>query len=321
MRMILAYMFSAIVSLTMSAQQKEFEGIISYKPELRSKSEVISDKALKSMAAFGNTRTVFIKQGNYKQVSGICTIYYITKDQRAYNKFNSLDTLYYVDYSSDTAVVTNISRSEEKRNIAGFECRSMTIQTSEAIRKYYYAPALYMNPEYDKNNRIERFDVFAKETSSLYLDYSEETKLYSLSLSCTRVQQTEVADSVFELPALPQKKFVYEELITPAEFTRAGGWAKYIETSIDKELASKYINIPKGEAMASQTVHVKFLLNEYGRVSYAVVENEKEVHRKLAEEALRVVNASPPWKPALIYGTEKTIFWVKVPITFQSARK
>ena len=50
---------------------------------------------------------------------------------------------------------------------------------------------------------------------------------------------------------------------------------------------SKYINIPKGEESASQTVYVKFLVNEYGRVSNAFVENEKEVHRKLAEEALR----------------------------------
>ena len=86
-------------------------------------------------------------------------------------------------------------------------------------------------------------------------------------------------------------------------------------------MLGKYINIPKGEEVASQTVYVKFMINEFGRVSNAVVENEKEVHRKLAEEALRVVNASPPWKPAIIYGSEKTVYWFRVPITFQASKK
>lgn len=321
MRIIATHIFSIIFCLTISAQQKEFEGIIFYKTELRSKSEVLSDKVLKSIAAFGNNKTVYVKQGNYKQISGKCTTYYISKNQKVYYHFNSLDTLYYLDYTSDTTVVTNVSKSEEKRNIAGFECKSITIQSGDAIRKYYYSPVLYMNPEYDKNNRIGRFDVFAKETSSLYLDFSEENKIYSLSENCTRLQQTEVADNVFELPALPQKKFVIEELINPPEFMRTGGWTKYLETNINNELGSKYINIPKGEEVASQTVYIRFLVNEYGRVSKAVVENEKEVHRKLAEEALRLVNASPTWKPATIYGSEKTIYWLRVPITFQVAKK
>ena len=316
------FLLSVLISSSLHAQPgKDFEGIISYTSEVRSKSEIISDKALKGMTAFGNTKTVFVRHGNYKQVSGICSTWYITKDQRVYYKFNALDTLYYRDYTSDTTTVTYIAKPEEKRTIAGFECRPITIRSSDATWKYYYAPALYMNPEYDKNNRIGRFDVFAKETSSLYLEVSEETPMYSSRETCTRVEPTEVADNVFELPALPQKKFVLEELITPPEFTRKGGWVKYLETNTDNLLASKYINIPKGEKMASQTVYVKFLVNENGKVSNAFVENEKQVHPKLAEEALRVVNASPPWKPAIIYGSEKTIYWYMVPIMFRVARK
>jgi hypothetical protein len=320
-RIILTYMFSVIFCLAISAQQKDFEGIIHYKGELRSKSEVISDKALKAMVAFGNEKTVYFKHGDYKQVSGPYTIYDITKDQRRYYKFNSLDTLYYADYTSDTSILTDISKSEEKRSIAGYECKSITIKSSDATRKYFYAPALYMNPEYDKNDKIGGFDAYTKETSSLYLEITIDNKVYTQKESCTHVQRTEVADSVFKLPVLPLKKYVIEELITPPEFTRTGGWTKYLETSIDKELGLRYINIPKGEEVVSQTVYVKFLVNEYGRVSNAFVENEKEVHRKLADEALRVVNASPPWKPAIAYGSEKTIYWCRVPITFQVSKK
>src|SRR5437764_9782152 len=298
------------------AQQKDFEGIIVYKTDLRSKSEIISDRALRNVIGLRSEETVFIKHGNYKQVSGRSTSYYLTKDQRAYLKYNGVDTLYYIDYSSDTTTVTNVSRSNEKRNIAGFECSLLTIQLGGATKRYYYAPALHMNSDYDKNNKIDRYDVFARETSSLYLALYQENKTFSLAQTCTKLQQAPIDDSVFQLPKLPEKKFNYDEMVVPPEFNRTGGWTKYLQTNLNGQLAAKYLKLPKGEQMVSQQVMVLFLVNEYGRVSNAEVLNKKEVHPKLAEEALRAVNESPPWKPATFLG-EKTIFWLKIPIMFE----
>ncbi len=306
---------------TLVGQPKNFEGIIYYKTTIKSKSELISEKVIKNMLGIGNDATVWIKQGNYKQTNGLSDMYFINKDQRVYIKFRNLDTLYFLDYSSDTSTVIKVLKPDEKKTIAGLECKQLTVQLSDATHKYYYSPTLYMNPEYDKNNTIGRHDIFAKETSSLYLGYEDETKSYSLSEVCTRLQQTLVPDNIFELPKLPQKKFSLNELSTGAEFTRTGGWSKYLGTSIDAKVAAKYLKIPKGEEMATQTVIVKFLLNEFGRVSFAEVENKKDVHPKLAEEALRVVNASPPWKPATIYGGEKIIYWLRAPIIFQVTKK
>lgn len=303
------------------SQQKNFEGIITYRVEAKSKTELISDRVIRNILAMGNEMIVFIKNGNYKQISNGFIGYYVPKDQQVYIKYNNIDTLYYVEYSFDSTTVKKIMKSDEKKIIANFECKTITIEASDAIRKYYYTPALYMNPEYDKNNSIGKFNVFMKETSSLYLASSEERKEYSLSLTGVRVQQTEIPDSVFELPKLPIKKFVLDELITPPEFTRPGGWENYLVKSIDREVGSKYIKLRKGEDSASQKVIVKFLVNEYGRVVFAEVENKKEVHPKLAEEALRVVNASPLWKPAVIYNSEKTIFWLRAPITFLVTKK
>ncbi len=268
----------------------------------------------------GNDVTIWIKHGNYRQKSGFCDTYFITKDQRVYFKFKNLDTLYYVNYNTDTSIVTKVSKSDEKKNIAGFDCKLLTVKCGDVTRKYYYAPALYMNSEYDKNNTLGRYDVFAKETSSLYLEYSEDAKAYSTLQTCTMIKQTQVSDSFFTLPRLPQKIFSIEDLTIPPEFTRSGGWEKYIQTNLDKEVGAKYLPIAKGKEMASETVIVKFMVNEYGRVAYSEVENRKEVHPKLAEEALRVVNASPLWKPATIYGGEKIIYWLKQEITFQTTK-
>jgi Gram-negative bacterial TonB protein C-terminal len=224
--------------------------------------------------------------------------------------------LYYLDYNSDTTAVTLVSRSDEKRTIAGVECKLLNVKLGTTTRKYFYAPSLYMNPDYDKNNTIGRYDVFAKEASSLYLGFEEENKSYSLVENCVRLQQTAVNDSVFNLPDLPRTKFSAEELVVKPEFARAGGWEKYAAANLDGKVAAKYLKVPKGEQMVSQQVIVMFLVNENGKVVSAEVINKKEVHPKLAEEALRVINESPLWKPATFFGGKIT-WWVKAPITFE----
>ena len=307
--------------VSLFGQQKEFEGIVYYKSAVKSNSELFSEKVIKSMFAIGNEMKVWIKKGNYKQSSGQADTYYLTKEQKIYIKFKNLDTLYVLNYSADSSTVKKISKQGDKRTIAGFECKPLKIELDNATNKYYYAPDLYMNPEYDKNNTIGRYDIFAKEASSLYLYSESETKTYTTSETCYKIQQTAISDSIFLLPDLPQKNFSIDELTIAPEFKKNGGWEKYILSSVNNEVALKYLKIPKGEGIASQTVIVKFLVNEFGRITYAEVENKKEVHAKLAEEALRIVNSSPLWKPPTIYGGEKSVFWLKIPITFQVANK
>lgn len=315
MKKAITLLFNALC-LTVFAQQKDFEGVMTYRVEVQSKSELISNRAIMNLLATGNTMTIAIKHGNYRQTSGVTDSYFISRDQKVYLKFKGVDTLYYLDYDSDTTAVTQVSKSEEKRNIAGVECKLLTIKLGSITRKYFYSPGIYMNPDYDKNNTIGRYDVFARETSSLYLGFEEENKSYSLAENCVRMQQAAVNDSVFNLPDLPRKKFSAEELVVKPEFARSGGWEKYAAANLDGKVAAKYLKVPKGEQMVSQQVIVMFLVNENGKVVSAEVINKKEVHPKLAEEALRVVNESPLWQPATFVGGKIT-WWVKAPITFE----
>ncbi len=305
--------------LPATAQQKDFEGTVEYKKEVKSKVEGVSDKVMKTILAASDHLTVFIKEGRYLLRSDINDQYFIPKKERVYIKFKAIDTLYYIDYSSDTSTLISVSKLNEEKTIAGQLCKSILLRTSSSTKKYFYSPALYMNPEYDWNNKIDRYDVYTKETSSIWLACYEEGETYSLSYNCTRLEQKNIDESIFELPKLPEKKFSIETLSKPAEFTRSGGWVKYLISSINPEVAAKYLKIPKGEKEATQTVIVRFLISEFGRVSNAEVINKKDVHPKLAEEAVRVVSGSPPWKPATIYG-QKTIYWYKQPLTFQASK-
>lgn len=306
--------------LTIAAQSKDFEGVAVYKIDIKSKTAGVSDRVCRNMLAFGDSMTVIIKQGNSKQITGPADIYSITKDQKVYMKFRGIDTLYYMDYSSDTTTVLEVLKSEEKKTIAGFECKMITIKSPGAARKYYYAPSIYVNPEYDKNNKIGRYDAFVKETSSLYLGYDEDNASYNLGQTCTRLQQQPVDNSVFELPKLPRKIFTAESITVQPKFNRSGGFDKYLQLNLDPAIGAKYLKIPKHEESATQTATVLFMINENGRVSNVSIVNKDEVLPKLAEEAIRVVSASPPWTPASVLG-EKVIFWYKQLITFAVSKK
>jgi len=320
MRKTITSLLANILCVAMLAQSKDFEGVAVYKVDITSKTEGVKDKIWKTMLALGDSVVVFIKQGNYKRSSGMSDEYQISKDEKAYLKFKGIDTLFYVDYSSDTTGLVNVLKTGEQKNIMGFECKSINITTPSSTTKYFFSPSLHLNPEYDKNNKIGRYDVYTKETESVWLAQYEENKSYALSQTCTRLEQKSIDETIFELPKLPQKKFSPESVSKPPEFTRSGGWLKFLQVNLNAELGAKYIKIPKREETASQTIMVIFLINEFGKVLNAEVINKKEVHSKLAEEALRVVNSFPLWKPATIYG-EKTIFWYKMPITFAVSKK
>ena len=308
-----------ILSVTIFAQPKEFEGRIIYKTNIQSKVPGVENKIWQNIMALGDNMTSFVKQGHYKIITGLSDQYFIPDKQRVFIKFKSIDTLYYMDYSSDTTSVLSVSKTGAGKTIAGYSCNPIIIKTYGAERKVFYSPALYLNPEYDKNNTIGQLNVLTRETSSIWLESTTETQSYTISNSCTQIVQENINNNVFDLPALPQKKFVIEEIMQPATFKRTGGWLKYLNSNLDGSVGAKYVKIPRGEKEATQTVMIRFMVNERGMVMNAEVLNKKEVHSKLAEEALRVVTSSPLWAPATIYG-EKSIYWQTQPISFQVSK-
>lgn len=144
------------------SQPKEFEGRIVYKTNIQSKAPGVENKIWHIVLATGENITSFIKQGNYKLVTGRCDQYFIHDKQKVFLKFKAIDTLYYMDYSFDTSVVTNISKTGAGKTINGYSCNPITLKTLNAERKYFYAPALYLNPEYDKNNTIAQLNVLSR---------------------------------------------------------------------------------------------------------------------------------------------------------------
>lgn len=298
------------------AQQKDFEGTITYSIETKSNVPGINDQIWKTMLGLGDKLEVAIKEGNMRRTTVFGDEYYIPQKQRVYLKFKNIDTLYYLDYASDTTQVIKVEKKADQKNIAGIDCKAIVITTSKGSIKIFYAPSLYLNPEYNKDNKIGRYDVFTRETGSIWLAYTEENKAYVLTQQCTSIKQSAVDDVVFNLPALPEKKFTYEAISVPARFAGSGGWNKYLQSNLKGDLAGKYLKIARDQNTATQEVIVDFLVDEQGQPTNVTARNKKEVHAKLAEEAIRVVAESPRWKPATVFG-KKVPQQVTQPVVFQ----
>ncbi len=314
--------FLLLVTLCISISlyaQKDFEGVIVYRNMVSSNIDGISNNTWKKILVLADTDTSVIRKDNFKMTTPKKEAYYISDKQKVFIRYKGIDTLYYIDYSSDTSTLVSVNKTADKKRIAGYDCNALSIQTSQGTTKYYYSPAIYLNPVYNQTNKLDQYHVFAKETASLFLESEQQTEALTLRQTALRVQETVVDDNVFKLPDLPQKKFELSSFIVSPEFAGKDGWLKYLQSNINPEVAAKYVKISRKEDMAVQQAIVSFTVSETGTTLNAIVVNKKDVHPKLAEEAIRVVSGSR-WRPATAFG-EKIAYRMTQPITFQVSKQ
>jgi protein TonB len=95
----------------------------------------------------------------------------------------------------------------------------------------------------------------------------------------------------------------------------AEGWAKYLQHNLRAEVGAENLKVKKHQTVR-QTAIISFLVDKTGKISEVTVTNPKEVHPKLAEEAMRVIKVGPDWLPATIDG-EPVIYRQLQSITFE----
>lgn len=302
-----------------NAQQKEFEGVVEYKVEVKSSNRNISDESLAHIFSMGPTDKSYIKNGNYIRESSLCKTYYLNDKQRVYMKFPRLDTLYYLNYDADTTTLLSVEKSGKRQTILGYACEQITLTTPGISYSYYYAPSLHIDPSHDANNTISHYADYIKEAKGIYLWAESKAEIGKFTSTATNVRAEALDDKIFELPALPETKFDIDRFIKPASFKSPEAWVKYLQKNLNAKLANDYLRIPKGQSSVAQTVLVGFVVKTNGDIADVRVLNPKEVHRVLGAEAVRVISESKDWKPATIFGT-RIDYWFTQPITFLSER-
>jgi len=317
------FLASSLLFVTVAIAQSDFEGILTYRNNLVSKTENITSATWKKIIGQPDEVTTMVKDGNFKQSSNKSEVYIFPRQGKAYAKFKGYDTLYVIDVTADTSNVLSVTKDPAKKTIAGYNCNALTIRTTAATYTYFYSPSIHMNPAVDDKYRLSREDIFRKETGSLFLSEQEENKNYLTTQTCVKVEQRTVDLAAFTLPDLPQKELTPTSFAASffriPQFSGEEGWAAFLQKKLDPDVAAKYVKIGRKETSASQAVYVSFTVSEAGNVLNASVDNKKEVPSKLAEEALRVISISH-WRPATVFG-QPIPYRMKAPITFSVVKE
>jgi hypothetical protein len=305
-KILLAIVLSSLF-FSANSQKKDFEGRITYKVVVSSKTKNYEDNFYKLLfAANGDKLIVDMRNGNIKQALGLYEAWYIGRSKRCYVKFRNIDTLYFREYSSDTSGVTGVAKSDSGSVLAGFSCKSITLKKSSSSVLFLYTDSLQQNTEYEKDNTIDNSNVLIREIGTAIWLYSKtDYPGASITDSCLRVDQKSVDDHIFDLPVLPQKNVLDAVLIHKAKF-RGGdiAWERYLKNNLDASVSTRYIKIPKGQDNVSVKVIVLFVVSEDGSISDITVTNKSEVDSHLANEAMRVIRESPVWEAATVYGVK-----------------
>ena len=281
-----------------------FQGKLIYQVSVTSRVDDLSDKDAHKVLTIGDVLTVTMKDGNYKLSTEYADTYVIKNDRKEYIKFRKIDTVFYLDFDSDTADVTGIIKNNAVVSIGGHPCKGITIETSKLARQYFYSTQLYTNPEDDRHNTIAQADVYAHETGGALRLWTRTEYPYATETdSCIGIERQPVNDRVFRLPDLPiSALFSAPRIIFPRYPGGDQAWQDFLDSTLNSKLAERYVKVPKGEKEAWQTVIVEFVVAEDGSLSNFHVTNPEEVNAKLADEAVRVMQLSRKWLPATFYG-------------------
>jgi hypothetical protein len=301
----------AVFCLSPAAAQREyFQGTLVYRVSVQSKTDELSDKDAHKVLAIGDMLSVTVKNGDYKLSTEYSDTYILKGDRKEYIKFRKIDTVFYLDFASDTSHVTGIIKDNAIVTLGNYPCKGITIETSKVSRQYLYSTTLHTNPEDDQHNKLAQASIYAIETGGgLRLWIRTEYAYATETDSCIRVERKKVSDGVFRLPNLPiSELFSAPRIIFPCFPGGDSAWLRYLNVAVNPKLAGRYVKIPKDQTAAWETIMLEFEVAEDGTLSAIHVINKNEVHAALAEEAMRVLRLSPKWLPATFYGEK--VKWV-----------
>jgi hypothetical protein len=281
-----------------------FQGVCVYKVNVHSKVDDLSDKDIHKVLTIGDQLTVVMKAGNYKLSTEYADTYIIRDDRKEYIKFRKIDTVFYLDFDSDTDRVTGVIKNNSIVPVAGLSCRGITIETSKVSRQYLYSTSLRTNPEDDQYDMLAQAETYAMETGGGLKIWVRADYPYAVEVdSCVRVERKKVSDGVFRLPDLPiAALFSAPRILFPRFPGGDSAWRSWVAGVVNPRLAERYVKLAKGEKEAWETVILEFAVAEDGTVSDIRVANPGEVNSHLAEEAVRVMKLTPRWLAATFYG-------------------
>ena len=205
--------------LAFKAEKKSFEGIITYKIDIRFKKENVQYREYFEQK-FGDTLKVYYNEKGdiFKQYfntgkSGYDFNLYLTSNNHYYAKFKNLDTLYHYNVSEqslDFVKKTN-GKGEE---ILGKKCDYIEIEAFEplgkqkVIQKFYYSGYPYLNPELFKNFEDFYTNDLIEKAKSPFMKMELDLDDYIVTFTAIKIKKKKLSTNIFQIPSdIPKMEY------------------------------------------------------------------------------------------------------------------
>jgi hypothetical protein len=195
----------SLMSLIKKVERKnEFEGIITYSIELKSKKEYLSSEKLSQL--YGSEMNLFIKNGNYKMVyngNDIKEVYYLKKINKEYSLRKNMDTLYMASLEKEDRQLNSSKIIDTVVMINQRPCKVLINKVDNIINIYYFDTTLYLNPKNYKNYKFNYANLYYEKAKSQWLKYEFQGTSFNLIYTAKKIVEKKLNDSIFELPHVP----------------------------------------------------------------------------------------------------------------------
>jgi hypothetical protein len=188
-----------------------FEGKIIYSLIFRDKTGEMTPQEAEE---FMGTQQVFTIKGNkYKsEMNGMMnmTQYYLGQDT-IFNQFNGVNSLLWIDATSNEDELIDYEITENATVIAGIKCDLLSIKTKEGKMEYYYNKNYAVDPQLYANHKFGFWKFCLEKTRSLPIKSTDDSKEVYMEIVAKDIQRMKVDDAAFIMPNLPKVKNPEEE--------------------------------------------------------------------------------------------------------------
>lgn len=297
-------------------QKKYFSGAINYEISIQSKIVNYTENDFLLSLADSKLSTAYFNTTKMKLFNEYKNEFYDIETLTGFVRFFGNDSLFEIKEDS----ITILSKLSEEQFPYYDKIKNRTIElvildTNYLGYKCFKETQLYYNDTIISIYLDTNSYHFA---TSLLLYKKYSNKYYTQIKRALSIYQSQVNDSITKLPNLPIGKDFNNAYSTNAYYNdkENKSWRKYLSENINASLGGKYIKIPKGEMSAKETVIVEFIIDKEGKITNAFALNKEFVHKKLAENALKVITNCKNWIPQM-YKDKGVVSIKRQPITFQ----
>ena len=205
--------------MSFTTVKKSFEGIITYKTEIRFKKENVQYREYFEQK-FGDTLKVYYNENGdiFKQFlntgeRGYDFNLYLNSNNHYYAKWKNLDTIYHYNVSEQTLDFVNKTTGQSE-NILGKKCDYIQIEGFEpngkqtVIQKYSYSGFPYLDPELFENFAdFYTNDLIAK-AKSPFMKMELDLGDYVVTYTAINIEPKKLKENIFQLPnEIPKKEY------------------------------------------------------------------------------------------------------------------